>query len=207
MRTQNGGVLGACVPLLVILMPRHAIWAIPLLVVARMCAGYPLRKTIYRETWNLGGYVSFFSRLIVAVFGFWVLLAATPWLVSLAGTRDWIAAGVMALVLVVWSSLSPWIFRAILGARPVDDPAIVSRFTEMVSACALPAVTLEQVDLRGGVFANAVALPSARSSAVVMTSTLVERLDRDETIAILAHELAHIEHYHPRLRRLGVLTV
>ena len=55
--------------------------------------------------------------------------------------------------------------------------------------------------MHGGVFANAVALPSITHPLVLVTSTLVERLDPDETAAILGHELAHIEQYNPRVLR------
>ena len=42
---------------------------------------------------------------------------------------------------------------------------------------------------------------------VVVSSTLVERLDHEEVAAILAHELAHIEHFNPRrLRRLSFVS-
>jgi Zn-dependent protease with chaperone function len=206
-RTRNGAVVGFSVALLCVLMWRHAMWALPLLIVARMAASYPLRKKLHGESWSLAGYLSFFSRLILAVFGFWLLLGWTPWLVSLAGSRDWMVAGGLAIVLCLWSTFNTRVFRAILHARPVDDAAIRSRFDEMVKACAVPAVALEQVDLRGGSFSNAVALPSLRGNAVVVSSTLLERLEHEETIAILGHELAHIEHYHPaRLRRMSAVT-
>jgi Zn-dependent protease with chaperone function len=176
----------------------HLVWALPLVVIARMAAAYPLRKTLHRETWSLFGYLSFFTRLGFAAFGFWALLSLTPWLAMLAESRDWIVAGALAAILFVWAGANETIFRVVLRARAIDDPAIVSRFTAMVNACALPAVALERVDLRGGAFANAAALPSIRWPAVMVTSTLIERLDADETAAILGHELAHLEHYNPR---------
>ena len=82
-------------------------------------------------------------------------------------------------------------FCRVLRARPVEDAALVSRFAQMAQTCGLREVKLAQVDLRGGSFANAVALPTIRQSAVVVSSTLVERLDHDEAAAILAHELPH----------------
>src|SRR4051794_1857512 len=74
----------------------------------------------------------------------------------------------------------------------------------MAKACSLSDVVLQQVEVRGGSFANAVALPSISGNAVLVSTTLIGRLERDETIAILAHELAHIEHYdRQRLRRMA----
>jgi Zn-dependent protease with chaperone function len=206
-RRPNGLVLGVCVGILIVAGAGHFLWAVPLLIVTRMLAGYPLRKILYRETWSLGGYLSFFLRLIFAAFGFWTLLAATPGFVSLIGSHEWIGAGGLAVVLTAWSWAYSTVFSAVLRARPVDDPILVARFARMLKQCSLPAVAPNQVDLRGGMFANAVALPSTRRPMVVVSSTLVERLDHDEVTAILAHELAHIEYYNPRrLRQMSRVT-
>ena len=63
------------------------------------------------------------------------------------------------------------------------------------------------VSMRGGVFANAVALPSSSGSSVLFTDTLLSRLSEDETIAICAHELAHLEHFDgARLRKANVAS-
>jgi len=206
-RTRSGVVTGFCGAMLVTTALDQLAWALPLLIVTRMAAGYPLRKQLNRETWSLSAYLFFFVRLVFAVFGYWLLLAMTPSLVRLAGSRDWIAAGVLAALLLIWNEGFAAVFRAVLRTRPVEDGVLVGRFTRMVKDSGLPAVRLEQVDLRGGVYANAVALPSARQSTVVVSSTLVERLDHDEATAVLAHELAHIEHYNPRrLGRAGLLA-
>src|SRR5439155_17535236 len=98
-----------------------------------------------------------------------------------------------------WGAAYGRVFCTILRARPVDDPAIRARFEQMVTQCTLRNVSLKQVDMCGGVFANAVALPSAAHPAVLVSSTLVERLDADEAAGILAHEVAHLEQYNPRV--------
>jgi hypothetical protein len=86
-----------------------------------------------------------------------------------------------------------------MRAKSVDDPALVARFEDMRARCSgVPAVTVEQVDLRGGMFVNAVALPSIRRPAVLLSSSLVEHMDGDETAAIVAHELAHLEYFNVR---------
>ena len=186
---------------------RHAIWAVPVLVVARMAASYPLRKVLYEETWSLGAYLSFFLRLWVAVFGFWILLAAAPGVLALTGTGDWIAASLLAAVLLLWNARYSMLLRRMLGARPIDDARLIPRFARMVAACRLPPVQFERVDLRGGRFANAVALPAGRQRTVLFSETLLERLDDDEVAAICAHELAHLEHFNARrLRSLNLIT-
>jgi len=204
-RTRGGVITGFCGAILVTTAVHQLAWALPLLIVTRMAAGYTLRKELYRESWSLAAYLFFFVRLVFAVFGYSLLLAMTPSLVRLAGSREWILAGVLALVLVAWNEAYAAVFRVVLRTRPLDDGVLVGRFTRMLKDRGLPAVRLEQVDMRGGVYANAVALPSPRQSAVVVTSTLVQRLDHDEATAVLAHELAHIEHYNPR--RLGRASV
>jgi hypothetical protein len=84
----------------------------------------------------------------------------------------------------------------------------MGRFARMIEASGLaPTPRFEQIELRGGVFANAIALPSLRRSAVVLTETLLTRFDHDEIAAVSAHEIAHLEHYNRRkLRRLSPLN-
>ena len=93
-------------------------------------------------------YLSFFLRLIVAALGFWFLLAVTPSLVALSGPHEWIGAGALAVVLLAWNAAYSTVFHAVLRARPVDDPVLVARFARMLNKCGLPAVALEQVDVR-----------------------------------------------------------
>jgi Zn-dependent protease with chaperone function len=206
-RTRNSGVAAACVTLIWMTGGADRIWALLLLVVTTITAGYVMRRRLYNETWSIVSYASFFIRLVVAAFGFWILLSLMPWLVSEAGTRDRIAAGALGAVLIAANHAYGLVFRKLLGARPVEDPPVMTRFHQMVAACALRHVALEQVDVRGGTFMNAVALPSMRGPAVVVTSTLLEELDLEETVAVLGHELAHLEHYTPRrLQRLNTVT-
>ena len=205
-RTRNGIVIGLCGGILAVIAFRHLNWALALLVLTRMGASYSFRKQLHRESWSFGAYFSFFARLTLAAFGFWLLLAMTPWFVSKAAPYEWAEAGVFATILLAWNEGYGIVFRSVLRARPVDDPEIVARFEEMRARCSgLPAASLEQVDLRGGAFVNAVALPSIWRPAVLLSSALVDRLDRDETVAIVAHELAHLEYFN--LRRLWWLNL
>jgi len=203
-RARNSGVTAACVTIVCISTSSDWPWALGLLFVTRMSAGYVIRRRLYGDTWTIVGYISFFTRLTVAAFGFWILLSLMPWLASRAGTWDWLAGSVLALVLIVINHTYALTFRRVLRARPVDDPVIVAQFREMVGQCALRHASLETVDLGGGTFVNAVALPSTRWPAILTTSALLERLDADETVAVLGHELAHLEHYTPR--RVQVLN-
>jgi Zn-dependent protease with chaperone function len=198
-RARNGLVTALCGGVLGAIAFRHLPWALALLVLTRLGASYSFRKQLHRESWGFGAYFSFFSRLTLAVFGFWLLLALTPWFVWQADPYEWAVAGVFAAVLLAWNEGYGIVFRTLLHARPVDDPEIVACFDEMRARCSiLPVVRLEQVDLRGGSFINAVALPSIRRPAVLVSSPLLDRMDRDETVAIIAHELAHLEYFNAR---------
>ena len=200
-RTRNAFVFAFCFALLTVTFWKHAAWAIPLLIVTRLAVGYRIRKALYGETWGFGGYLSFFSRLIVVAFGFWVTVGSLPIIAMLAGSRDWVLGAVLAALLAGWAAAYGRVFCTILRGKPVCDRAILPRFAQMVTQCGLGNVSLQQVDMCGGAFANAVALPSSTHPAVLVSSTLIERLDTDETAGILAHELAHIEHYNPRVLR------
>ena len=206
-RKRNSVVGGCAFGLLIALAPAHRLWLLPLFLAGQMAAAYPLRKTLYQETWSLFGYFSFFLRLLLAGFGFWILLASLPALTAMAGSYGWMAASALAALLLAWSTWSSDVFRLLLRAKPIDDPQIVSRFTELCRACGLPPVRLDRIDLNGGVFANAAALPSASKPRVVVSETLLARLEPDETVAILAHELAHLEYYNRhRLRVHNLIT-
>jgi len=207
-RTRSGAVIGVCMALVSFAGGLHFIWGWSVLLIARIAAGYPASRRLHQETWTLGGYLSFFGRLIVAIYGYWMLVAATPALISAAAPREGIAAATLTIVLIAWAWNFQAVASAILRAHPIDDAALVARFTRMVDACGLRHVTLKQVDVHGGVFANAVALPSSRRPTVLVSSTLVERFDEDEVAAVLAHELAHIEHFNPRrLRQLSAISL
>jgi Zn-dependent protease with chaperone function len=142
------------------------------------------------------------------VFGFWMLLIVTPWLVSLSGSYEWMAATALAGVLLAWSWYSSDVLRLSLRARPVSDGPLLDRFRALAAKCQTPMPRFECVEMRGGVLANALALASLRGSSVLFTDTLLARLTPDESVAICAHELAHLEYYdRTRLRRLAVLNV
>jgi Zn-dependent protease with chaperone function len=200
---RNVQVTAACCAILLVGFTTSAAWTLALLVIARGIAAYPLRKRLYAETWTLGGYLWFFGRLMIAMFGFWILLALMPYASQLAGSGDWIVAASMGLVLLVWNSRSARVLRFMLRTRPLADAALLSRFDRMVAASGMPSPRFDYVDLGGGMVANALAVPSLQSPGVIFTDALLARLDTDEIVAICAHELAHLEHYNrARLGRL-----
>ena len=206
-RRRTGAAFGVSMGLLIMTGVGRLAWSLPLLVLTRMAAAYPLRKVLYDETWGFIAYLSFFVRLLVAVFGFWIFVAVIPAVTLGAGPGHWIVAAALGAIALAWNTWYSTLLSSVLRATPVTSPALTSRFAQLVKACGLPDVRFEQVNLRGGVFANAVALPSMRRPAVLVTDTVMSRFDEDEITAILAHELAHHEHYNRRrLRNTGLMT-
>jgi Zn-dependent protease with chaperone function len=204
-KTAPATVLAIAV--LLVLSPRAAFWTLPLLLLLRLVAGYPIRRALFGETWSLTGYVSFFLRLIVAIYGLWIAIALLPALIANTGRWHWAAALALAAILVAWNGRTASVVRWILRVEPISRPELVGRFTAMANATTVPVPRFEVVKLRGGVLANAVALPSPRAASVVFTDTLFEELSEDEAAAICAHELAHLEYYSPtRVRRMQYVT-
>ena len=183
--------------------PFSLVWAGPLLLTALLLANYPLRRTLFGETWTAARYLWFFHRLIVGVFGFWIALAMLPGLASLAGSLDWLAGAAMAAALVVWERHYAGVVRACVRAAPLEEGPLLDRCRGLARAFGMEQPEYLRVDLRGGVIGNALALPSLRGNAVIFSDTLLSRLTVEEAAAICAHELAHFEHFNPgRLRRL-----
>jgi hypothetical protein len=108
----------------------------------------------------------------------------------------------MAGGLTIFAGHQTEVIRWLVGAKPIADQPLRARFDRLAAAAGLPSPHFELIDLTGGSFANALALASLERGAVVFTSPLLERLDPDETDAICAHELAHLEYHNTRrLRR------
>jgi Zn-dependent protease with chaperone function len=179
-----------------LLAPNSALWVMLLLLVAYLTAGYSLRRRLYNETWSVPAYLGFFGRLIVGAYGFWFLLLLTPTILSQLGRADWIIGAAIAGVLLWWNDRAADVVRWCLRAQPITDPVLVARFGQIVSAAKnVGSPSFDYIDMGGGAVANALALPSLTRPGVLFSSTLLGLLDADETIAISAHEVAHLEYY------------
>ena len=201
------GWFAATIATLLVLTGSAAIWAMPLAAIAYLAAGLPLRRVLYNETWSLASYLSFTIRFFIAGWSFWLLVCALPALAFWAGERAWIVAVAAGTGLILLGSHQTEVIRWLIGARPVADEALRARFDRLVAGTGLTAPHLEVIDLKGGSLANAFAAPSLRRGTVLVTQPLLERLDADETEAICAHELAHLEYYNPkRLRQMRLAS-
>ena len=158
-----------------------------------LAAGWPLRRALFEETWSLPSYLWFYVRLVVAIYGFWLLLMAAPWLTT--GANRWLAALLIGAALIFWNVQNTALFRLIMRTEPITSQSLLDRFRAVMAKASVPEPRAEFVDMRGGVLVNAVALPDPTQPAVVFTSTMLERLDEDEAAAIFGHEVAHLEHF------------
>jgi Zn-dependent protease with chaperone function len=141
--------------------------------------------------------------MVLAFYGFWLLLIWAPSLEGLFGAADWMAAIVVAAILVAWNDRYGAVAWRLMRAVPVADATLQTRLAQMAARADVPQPPIGVVPMGGGVLANAVALPSVRQSRVLMTSTFIERFTHDEIVAISAHEIAHLEYYSgARIRRV-----
>lgn len=178
--------------------PRHLLWTAPLMLAAVAAAGFPLRRRLLGETWSLAAYSWFMVRLQFAVHGIWLLMMLAPVITNHAGWKGWASSIVFALLLLAWNERFGDVARWMLGAVPLEDAGVSARITELVGRTQLTMPRFDVVPTRGGVVANAAALPSLRRSSVLFMETILTRLTPDEIAAVAAHELAHLEQFHPR---------
>src|SRR5262245_49979024 len=133
-RHRIGRTFGFALGLLIFLVTRTLWWSIPLLLLACSVGGYQFRKAIHRESWGLGTYLWFFTRAIVAMFGFWLLIAGMPALARLAAPYDLIAGAALGLLLFAWNARYSDSVRWILRTRPIQNTALLSRFLMVAQA-------------------------------------------------------------------------
>ena len=79
----------------VVFWPRRSVLILPFQLLAFMAAGWPLRRAMLGESWSVGAYLWFYVRMVVAIYGFWILLMVAPWLAHPDGSpygprrQDW----------------------------------------------------------------------------------------------------------------------
>lgn len=175
---------------------------------ATLAGGFPLRRTLYGETWSFPVYLAFMFRLLVGVAGFWILLVSTPYLVMGAGELRWVAAAALGLLLALWNRGYSAVLIRLTGARPLaDDERFAPFFAAVDERSRVPPPRRYVVPVPGGRLVNAIALPSARQPRVVFTSSLLELLEPDEVGAIYAHEVGHVEYFRGRSLRIVEIVV
>src|SRR5687768_6962159 len=69
-RTLLAVVFVSVTAVAVVFWPRHAPLMFPFQLLTFMAAGWPLRRAMLGETWSVGAYLSFYVRMVVAIYGF-----------------------------------------------------------------------------------------------------------------------------------------
>jgi len=127
------GVVGVAVGVLYVVCTRHAAWATLLLVVALLVAAYPMRRSLFGESWGLGAYLWYSARSVVGGFGFWLTLAYAPWIVlKLPLAYRVPGAAAVGVVLALWQFWYQWVWLRARGATPLEREDLRARFDEVV---------------------------------------------------------------------------
>lgn len=168
-----------------------------LLLLALLIAGFPARRAIFEESWSLLAYLDHNLRVWASGLGLWLLLALQPSLTRWAGAAALPTAIFLFIALLIYSHFNDRLLPRFLRAVPLVDLELEDRFRSVMSGarCAMP--RLLRIDAPGGRWVNAFALPSRKHPAVLLTGGLLEALTPAETQAIFAHEVAHLEYFHP----------
>lgn len=204
---QAVAAFGLAIGLAIVFWPARVPWMLLVMVPTIVAAGFPLRRRLLGETWGLAAYLWFMARLLLATQGIWIALLLAPALTNHRGWAGWVSAAILSGLLLAWSERFGDVVRWVMRAIPLADQDLLARITQLVDRTDLLMPRLDVVPMNGGVFANAAALPSLQRSGVLFSETLLTRLRPDEVTAITAHELAHLEQFHPRrLQWLRVST-
>ena len=184
----------------------HALWIVPLQILALVCATHRTRQRLFGETWPLRRYLLWRLRMFGGVWAYWVCLALTPALVVYTPhPLRWWAAAAAFVVLASWNRWYMRVLLFVLGATRLTRSDLDERFQHVFRRARVDAPEIWRVGCGGGTLMNALALPSLTGNGVLFFDLLLERLSVEEITAILAHEVAHLEHYTPRLRRLWLI--
>jgi Zn-dependent protease with chaperone function len=216
-RRQHGiQVFAVATALLLVFATEHTVWSLPVVILGALIGGFPFRRTLYSESWNVADYVGFALASIVGTAGFWLLLGFTPALI-IAIARGWIASqpltAAVVLGILFGAALLAWErwytngWLAMHRATPLARPDLQPALDDIIRRSKVRHPGIYRYGARGSYAMNAFALPSRRTPGVAFGDTLLDMLAPDEIAAIFAHEVAHLEQYEGRmLRRLQLMT-
>ena len=186
--------------LLPMVLPDRAVsLLVALSIVGGFVGWYPARRVIFRETWSLAGYLSHSLRFLLGYFGYWIAVASAPAFLD----GRWAPAAAYGAFLVAWNIGYGWLLAKLMYARPLDRAELEERFAVISARSTVLAPRVFACGPEQGTWPMAFALPEVRGrSTVLIARTLLERLEPEETGAIYAHEVAHLEeHRGARLAR------
>jgi len=185
-----------------------ALWILPLEFVALACTNHRTRQLLFGETWPLHRYLVWRLRMFGGVWAYWVCLTLLPAIVAnTPAPLRWWVAGLSFVGALAWHRWYTRVLLFVLGATPLARPDLDERFQRVFNGAHVSTPALWRAGAEGSRFMNALALPSLTGNGVLFFDLLLERLSVEEITAILAHEVAHLEHYTPRLRRLSFVGI
>jgi Zn-dependent protease with chaperone function len=201
-----GTAAGIAIALGVLLAPSQLPAVVILAWVSVLAGGFRARKAVFDETWSFASYLAHALRFWLGLVGSFVLIASIPWAMAISGDDAFEVGIALGAAAWLWVLTGPLVFRRLVRARPLDGPEaeglapLFSRILERAK-CRAPAIYVAEA--RGGSWVNAFALPAVRRPGVLFTRGFLGALTPEETAAIFAHEVAHLEHFQPRKVLLG----
>ena len=159
-------------------------------------------EQITRNKWRSFFLILFFLCLIFAIS--WAFGEVTGW-----GTQGLIIAGIIAVAMTFGSYYaSDKIVLAISRARPVkkeDYPYLYNVVEGLAIAAGLPKPRCYVIDdTAPNAFASG---RNPKNSVIVVTTGLVQKLNRAELEGVIAHEMSHIKNYDILVQTLAVVMV
>ena len=159
-------------------------------------------EQITRNKWKSFFLILFFLCLIFAIS--WAFGEVTGW-----GTGGLIIAAVIAVAMTFTSYYaSDKIVLAISRARPVkkeDYPYLYNVVEGLAIAAGLPKPRCYVIDdTAPNAFASG---RNPKNSVIVVTTGLLQKLDRAELEGVIAHEMSHIKNYDVLVQTLAVVMV
>ncbi len=135
------------------------------------------------------------------------LAALIVWMMGATGTWWWLWTwgvwmGFNLLAMLIYPNwIAPWFNQF----KPLDDPGLKTRVSELMARCGFTSKGLFVMDgSKRSAHANAYFTGFGTSKRVVFYDTLLAQLTPSEVDAVIAHELGHFKHRHI-LKRMAAL--
>jgi heat shock protein HtpX len=205
--------------ILAVLAGSALVWALPLLWIALLVSGYPVRRTLFAERWNLFAFLRYAISSGIGQAGWQLLGAFGPVIATTSALGAapegggaamrialWVG-GYLATVTMLWQHFYPRVWLDLHRAAPLRAsarPELVARIDAVLDRATPPRrPEVYRFGVPGGHFVNALAIPSLTAPAVALSDGLLAALTDDEIVGVFAHEVAHHEQFTRRRLWIG----